>query len=180
MKQFKSKAQGFSLLELLLVVAVGAVLILAGLGAYRLVSDNNNANAATRQVQSLKTAVQGMYQGQSSYGAAKAKLTDVLIDANAAPSDMITSSTTTLRSAFGTDVTVAAIGTAPPSFGVTFAGVPKNACTKLGMLYSTVNSSDFVNVQINGKTAITAPTPALLTGTNGCTAATNTMIFQFR
>ena len=50
----KKTQSGFSLLELLLVVGVGALLLLAGLATYRLVSEGNNVNAATQMLNTLK------------------------------------------------------------------------------------------------------------------------------
>src|SRR5688572_7331469 len=93
MTQFQAKrgAKGFSLLELLLVVAVGAVLILAGLGAYRLVTENNNTNQATRLITTLKQQIQQAYQGQASYGTGN--IIDDLVSLRALPSDIGTSGT---------------------------------------------------------------------------------------
>lgn len=176
---YKTRApRGFSLLELLLVVAVGAVLILSGLGAYKLVSDGNNATQSIRQLQTLKQQVQQAYQGSAGYGTvANADLTASLQAMRLLPPDMPLTGTT-LRNAFGGTTTIVA-GTSVANFVVTFNNVSRGACVKLGGVYSVSNDSSFVQLVVNGGTALTVPTIALLTGANGCDNDLNTMVWTF-
>ena len=143
-------AKGFSLLELLLVVAVGAVLILAGLGAYRLVSENNNANQAARQLTTLKQQIQQTFQGQTGYPAT-ANLVPTMVNLKATPPDMavINAANGTLKGALGTvTVTNAAVGN---TFTITMDGLPRSACVKLAQAFNIDNSSDTDSVTINAK-----------------------------
>jgi len=79
----KTKTQkGFSLLELLLVVAVGAILILAGLAIYRNITANTSVNDTSRMVNVLKQEVQRIYQGEASYAALD---NDLLVDTQVVP-----------------------------------------------------------------------------------------------
>lgn len=153
----RNRRSGFSLLELLLVVAVGAVLILAGLGAYRLVSENNNTNQATRLITTLKQQVQQAYQGQASYGSG-AGIVDDLVALRALPSDLATvgtGDTMTAKSMFG-PITI--IGNAT-NFSIAFANVPKGACIRLAQQFTPQNANDFVSLSV-GSTALTQASPA--------------------
>jgi prepilin-type N-terminal cleavage/methylation domain-containing protein len=172
--------RGFSLLELLLVVAVGAVLILAGLGAYRLVSENNNTNQATRLLATLKQQVQQAYQGQASYGTGN--IIDDLASLRALPTDLGTSGTgdsMTAKGPFG-DIGVVGNGT---QFMLLLGSVPKGACVRLGQQFTPKNAPDFVQLQIGSTTfnqASTNMTQTTMAATCSEQSAQNTMIWTFQ
>lgn len=174
------KIRGFSLLELLLVVGVGAVLILAGLGAYRLVVEGNAATQGIRQLQTLKQQVQQAYQNDTGYGtSATANLLPTLQSMRMLPPDMTPNAATgavSLRNGFNSTTTVAA-GATVATFRITFNGVGASACNKMGTAFSTTTSADFVGVTI-GATILTAPTVATLA--TACANDTNTMVWEFR
>lgn len=182
MKSFaRIKTAGFSLLELLLVVAVGAVLILAGLGAYRLVNENNNANQSSRSLMTLKQQIQQSFTGQANYGTANTNLIDDLNNLRAIPPEIIVTGTGNGAAAKGTFGAVTmAVGSTNTTFTIGFAGVPRNACVRLAQQFTPTNSSDFVSLTI-GTTAITnfnqTGTGALVTT---CAASDNTMTWTFR
>lgn len=153
MKSFNTKrgTAGFSLLELLLVVAVGAVLILAGLGAYRLVTENNNTNQAARILTTLKQQVQQSYQGQASYGSGN--LIDDLASLRALPSDLGTSGSgdsMVARGMFG-PVRVNAVNSGT-NFTIELANVPKGACVRLAQQFTPQNTNDFVELRVASNT----------------------------
>lgn len=178
------KQAGFSLLELLLVVAVGAVLILAGLGAYKLVSEGNAATQGIRQLQTLKQQVQQAFQGESNYGAAGGDMTAVLQSLRMLPPDMPLNGAN-LRNSFGGNTTVVT-GAAPgDTFIITFNNVSTNACTKMAQTYSYNNASDLVSLTINGTLVpnnANAFNVAQLTGANFCgnVAANNNHVLIWR
>jgi len=139
------KEHGFSLLELLLVVAVGAVLILAGLGAYRLVTENNGTNQAARILSTLKQQTQQAYQGQATYGTTN--LIDDLAALRALPSDLGTSGTgdgMIAKGPFG-NITIAGAGN---EFEIGLTNVPKGACVRLAQQFTPQNANDFVSLQV--------------------------------
>jgi len=174
----KSKA-GFSLLELLLVVAVGAVLILAGLGAYRLVSENNNTNQATRLLTTLKQQVQQSFQGQATYGTTN--LIDDLVALRAMPSDIATTGAGNAMTAKGPFGNILIVG-ATNAFVLTLNDVPKGACVRLAQQFTPQNSNDFVQLAIATTTftqASTNMTQAQFVTTCSDTAATNDMAWTF-
>lgn len=176
------RQSGFSLLELLLVVAVGAVLILAGLGAYRLVSENNNTNQATRLLTTLKQQVQQAYQGQSTYGDANTNILGELADMRALPSDLGTNGTGTGMTAKGPfgPIEVNAQGN---RFEIVFTNVPRGACIRLGQQFSAQNANDFISLVAGGTTfdqTSGAITQAQMTAACSDTAANNEMTWTFQ
>lgn len=175
------KSRGFSLLELLLVVGVGAVLILAGLSAYRLVSEGNAATQGIRQLQTLKQQVQQAFQGETGYGSAAGEnLVATLQSMRMLPPDMAPNATTgadSLRNGFGNTTTVETGGTTS-SFIITFNGVGASACNKMGVVFSTATSSDFVGLSIDG-TAVTMP-PTVAAVSAACDNDSNDMAWEFR
>ena len=151
----KKTEKGFSLLELLLVVAVGAILILAGLAIYRNITNNTQINEGTRLLNVLKQETQRLYQGESSYG--NADINEILINADAVPARYVVG-TDEINSPFDTDVNVAGID---DDFTITFAAVPQAACIKLGVEY-TNDDPDFTSLSIDG--AVTQPTVVAVSG----------------
>lgn len=174
MKLKLNTQKGFSLLELLLVVAVGAILILAGLAIYRNVTLQTQVNEASRLVNVLKQETQKLWQGEGVYGAAGDNLEATLISANAVPSAYVESPTSVVSPTGGeVDVLVA---TNPRNFTITFPDVPTDICINLGRLY-TANDPDFESVTIND-TAQTAPDVASVT--TACSDSdSNTLLWEF-
>jgi len=80
--------KGFSLLELLLVVAVGAILILAGLAIYRNITNNTQINEASRVLNVIKQETQRIYQGEATYGAGT-DIEPILVNAEAVPAKYV-------------------------------------------------------------------------------------------
>ena len=136
--------KGFSLLELLLVVAVGAVLILAGLAAYRLVTENNNVNDAVRLLNTLKQQTQRAYQSEGDYGVGD--LVPIMTDLRAFPSGVLNGAGVP-QHPFGGNITI--VG-ANQSFVITFEGIERSACMQLGQQFDTSADSDFVDLQVGG------------------------------
>ena len=171
MKVNTNKQKGFSLLELLLVVAVGAILILAGLAIYRNVTNQTQVNEASRLVNVLKQESQKLWQGEGTYGAAGDDMNETLINANAVPNRYVTGANT-INSPFDTAVNVTSAGT---TFTITVAAVPQGACINLGTLYNA-NDPDFASVSIGG-TVQAEPTVAFVNA--NCDAAGSDMIWTF-
>lgn len=175
-------ARGFSLLELLLVVAVGAVLILAGLGAYRLVSENNNTNQANRLLATLKQQIQQTYQGQASYGTNG--IVDDLVALRALPTDLGTTGAGDAMQARGPFGLITITGLTN-NFSIAFLNVPLGACIRLGQQYTPQNTNDFISLAIGGTTlnqasAAAAFSQATLATTCSAQAAQNTMTWTFQ
>ena len=156
--QYHKKLQaGFSLLELLLVVGVGALLLLAGIATYRQVVEDNKVNNATRILTIIKSEVQRAYQGQPDYGTGD--ITTVLADMEAYPAGVLDSAGAP-KHPWGGNITVAGAGA---TFAITFAALDKATCIELGSSLSADNDSDFNSLTIGG-TAVTATDPVTLAG----------------
>ena len=170
-KVMKDGQFGFSLLELLLVVGVGALLLLAGISTYRLVTSGNSVNDATRLLTTIKTETQRIYQGQAQYDG----LDNVLLNnAGAFPSGVVSGAGAAAqpKHPWGGNITVG-VTNAPANdqFIITFTGIPTEACIKLGQAFDA-SDTDFVGVNINGNGQTANPTPA--TVSNDCTTGGTT------
>lgn len=176
MIKFNKQAQkGFSLLELLLVVAVGAMLILAGLAIYRNVTSQAQVNEASRLLNVLKQETQKLYQGEGIYGGgAGADMNTVLINAGAVPSAYQTNTAGQIISPFNGEVNVVS-DTPATTFTITFLGVSQAACINMGRMY-TANDPDFAGITV-GTATETAPSITWL-NTN-CAANDNSMAWSF-
>lgn len=148
LSQNTKNEKGFSLLELLLVVAVGAVLILAGLAAYRLVSENNNVNEASRLLNTLKQQTQRAYQSEGDYGADGTDLVPILTDLRAFPNGTLNAAGVP-QHPFGAAITIVASG-AGTSFDIGFTNIERAACMALGQQFESAADSDFVTLSIGG------------------------------
>lgn len=135
--------KGFSLLELLLVVAVGAILILAGLAIYRNITNNTQINEASRLLNVLKQETQRIYQGESTYGVAT-DIEPILINAEAVPAKYVQGAN--IISPFNEGVNV--VGDTD-NFTIELENVTQAACIKLGLEYSD-NDPDFELLSIGG------------------------------
>lgn len=145
MKKTKTKQSGFSLLELLLVVAVGAILLLAGLAVYRNVTNNTNANEAARLLNIIKQETQRLYQGEGQYGTGS--LNAVLRNAEVIPASALNDNQ--VRHPYNGTV---GINGDDDTFTVLFNNIPQSACMSLGTAYS-INDPDFEGLTIQGQNA---------------------------
>ena len=166
--------QGFTLLELLLVVGVGAILLLAGIATYRLVTEGNNVNEASRLLTTVKQQVQRLYQGQNTYGAGD--ISTALINAGAIAVANVNTGGTTIVSPWNTPIVVTA---ATANFTIAFQDLPQEACIQLGTT-DVGDDPDFVGVTIAGGGSITT-TPTVVQANTGCSAtvANNDIIWTF-
>ena len=108
MKTAQSNEKGFSLLELLLVIGVGALLLLAGLATYRIVTQGNNISEAIRLLNSAKIGMQTLYQNQTTYGASTGDpLEDIAAQAGVFPArNVIDEDAGEIHDPWGEDITV--------------------------------------------------------------------------
>lgn len=150
----RTKAKGFSLIELLLVLGVLAILLVAAFVVYPQVRDRNQANAEISNLTAIKANVNNLYASRG--GLYTGLDNDVAMDARVYPSSMISGSAST--SSWGQAVTVventAALalpegGTIPAgrSFTVTYANVPEGVC--LGLVSGA--ATNFQQVSVGGE-----------------------------
>lgn len=134
-----TRESGFTLLELLLVVGVGALLIIGGIATYRMVVEGTRVNDSVRILTTIKQEAQQLYQGQNNYGAAGADLTPILQNIKALPNSLL--------HPFNDAITVTVAGD-NTHFEVDFANVPSSACNKLAK--SMLEPTDVEQISIGG------------------------------
>ncbi len=147
---------GFSLLELLLVVGVGALLLLAGIATYRLVTQGTSANEAVRVMTTIKEKTQRAFQGQRGYGSTS--IVPTLVTMQAFPAGVLDGSDVP-HHPWGGEIDIVGDN---QNFEIIFEDVPSSACISLGTIFDS-EDSDFVSLDIGGTsftpggTEITAP-----------------------
>ena len=145
--------RGFTLLELLLVVGVGALLLVGAITTYQLVSENNQAAEANRMLLTMKQETQALYQTRADYSGITLATLQTL---NAVPENG--------RHPFNGPIAVSTAdapgGTSTEDgFEITFEDVPESGCAKLAT--SGFSPSDLFQVQIG--TASPRTTQATMT-----------------
>lgn len=170
--------RGFSLLELLLVVGVGALLLLAGLSTYRMITQDNAVNQTLSAVFATKASVKKLFASQSGYGIGS--LIPSIVAANGFPSSIrLDTGTMTANHPIGGafDVTGVAGG-----FSIELDSLEQGDCMKIGMAFDTQSEDDFISLQIGADTydLSTPPTVADLQTSCANGGAPVDMIFTFR
>ena len=168
----RKKEQGFSLLELLLVVGVGALLLLAGIGTYQLVTSGSTSNEAIRLIATVKQQTQRAFQGQQTYGAAGTDLVPTLIAMQAFPSGVVNPAGTAAVDPWGGNMAIQAAGAGGANFSIGFTAVPTSACIQIGTAF-TENDTDFVSLVVGGTTFNVGNPIATATLTTACSGAAN-------
>ncbi len=172
-----AKNAGFSLLELLLVVGVGALLILAGLATYRMIVQDSAVNQTLSAIFATKASVKKTFASQNGDGAGS--LIPALVAASGLPSSIrVDTGTMTANHPLGGafDV-VAAVG----AFRIELYDLEQSDCMKIGLAFDTRSEDDFVALEIGADTydLTTSPTAASLQ--TSCAPGGNTdMAFVFR
>ncbi len=150
-KPHVSSESGFTLLELLLVVGVGALLLIGGIATYRLVSEGNKVTDATRMIMTIRNEASNLSQGQG-YAGVRTSLVAAKIISD------------TQKDPWGGALGINDTGA---TLVVTLPAVPPNACRKLAM------SIKDQGVKLNGN-----PPPATLSDTT-CGDADSPMAWSF-
>ena len=130
MKSFNTRRQqGFSLIEILLVIGIIAVLALAAFLIFPSVQASQRANAEQNNIMTIAAGVKQMFNG---------KYTNIstlnVVQGKLAPANMVNDAGTGLVSAWGGAVNVAAspgAGVAGSRFTVNYTAVPTAVCLKL-------------------------------------------------
>jgi prepilin-type N-terminal cleavage/methylation domain-containing protein len=151
---------GFTLLELLLVVGVGSLLLIGGIATYRLVTQGNKANDTSKMLITMKQEAQTLFQG-STYPTGS--LEPALTASGAWP--------TGGKTPFNTTVTATGSGSA--TFSITLAALPQAACIKV--IRAVYGTGDEIKI---GSDAVTSATAGKIAA-DTCTAATKDITWTF-
>jgi len=117
-KSLKSSA-GVTLLEIMLVLAVAAMVIVMSIRYYRGASNNRAANDTIEQIQAIATAMDSLAQASNSYAG--------ITISQIAPMVMGNSSASSITNAFGGAVTLGALS--PSTYVINELGIPSDVCT---------------------------------------------------
>ncbi len=160
--------KGFTLLELLLVVGIAAILIVAGITTYNLVTRGNQVNEAVRLVNTLADQTRRLYSSQSTYGTSATNIEAALYNAGSVPSRYISATAGVITSPFSSAATAVAVtGDATAGqFNVSMA-MPPNLVPEVVSTFNPAQSSDIVSVTYCGSTTTANVDPATVATTCG-------------
>ncbi len=173
-----SKQEGFSLLELLLVIGVGAVLLIAGISVYRMVTRDSGVNEVMRTVMSVKSGVQRLYLGEKTYGVAD--LLPSLITADIFPGNVhIDPATPAAFHPLGGSLEINGTGSA---FTISIYDLDQGPCISLGSALNPDTEDDMLSLEVDSGSVTTfdlsnPATPADLA--TACGASGNALHFTF-
>ncbi len=167
-----NRKQGFSLLELLLVVAVGAVLILSGLTAYRLVVTNAATKESKSDLLRIQSQVRRIYTEEVYTGISTSD-----VGLTAAFEGMKREGTTVMN-AYGSPIILKS--DASNTFKIIYEGVPRSGCADLIGIFQNdnnftrgVGANDGDNVTLAPKDITISAATAL------CTQEKNRIVWEF-
>lgn len=144
---------GFSLIELLLVIAVGTVLLVGGIGVYSMVTQKERAIDARRQIIQIKQGVKSMYtNGVYTPGSITAELGNSgKFEGMRAVSR---SDPTHPQTPWGGTVAVsgyrAGEAASVPAFRIVFSGIPSSECRLMSQTLS--QDLDLLEISVNETT----------------------------
>ena len=171
MKFSPMKQQGFTLIELVLVLGVIALIAIAAFLVYPSVVAGTQANTESTDVTAITACVKTLYGSTGSYTGLS---TTTAIQGHCPPSTMVAGNygSTTMNSVWGQLVNVA-VNTNPVLFDITYSNVPTAACLKfvadIGSNFDkVVIGSTTVKDTIAGDTQVPFSPANVITG---CTAA---------
>ncbi len=116
MKRFSKSMLGVTLLEIMLVLAIAAMIIVMSVRYYQSASSSQQANAVLEQIQAITAAADGLSQASGSYSAAGVSTASLgpLLPANG------------FLTPWGQSITIGTVG--PSSYTVTVPKTPSGVC----------------------------------------------------
>lgn len=171
----KNHNKGFSLLEILLVLAIAAALVIGAFVIYPKAQSSQRVQLESYNISTIQSGIKSLYTSVSNYNG----LTNqVALNADIFPENMVDG--TTVRNSFKGVVNVLSGSTGPSgvagsSFIIQYMNVPAAECVKL---ISAVGSNFYI-IQVTGTPVKSATVPLdVATTTSACrNATTNTIVF---
>jgi prepilin-type N-terminal cleavage/methylation domain-containing protein len=182
LNKFKKRQSGFTLVELGIVVAIGAVIIGIGLIVVPSLLASTRANGEVAELPAIATKISRAYANQPNFST----LTHAnVVGLQVFPDNQVSGTTVTNR--WGGTVTVASIGatglvSAHDAFTITSTGVPSDECVQLGQGLERAARVISVTPKGGAATSVKADGAKLDLGALGtaCKAATSaTMVYTF-
>jgi hypothetical protein len=165
-----SRQRGASLLEGIAYLGIAALVILGAVSLLASAFGNAQANRATEETVSLRTAVRKLYSAQT-YPTAAGEMTTTMIKASAVPSTLIVDkATNTISNSWGGAVTFAGTGA---TFTLTYSSVPQDVCVNM-----LSGASGWNKVKGPGREVDTPTGPVSAADASAiCTLTSNNIIF---
>lgn len=116
MRRFSKSMLGVTLLEIMLVLAIAAMIIVMSVRYYQSATSSQQSNAVLQQVQALTAAADGLSQSSGSYAGVTSAAVGPLLPANG------------LQTPWGTTITITP---STSSYTVNIPGVPTGVCPLL-------------------------------------------------
>lgn len=159
------KISGFSLIEMMLVVAIGGVIAVAGISTYDYVNESQKTNESAQILTQIYTNVRKLYIGQAVYAPDGAEdvgknITERMYKAGAISSRYkLATNGTYANGPFG-DITITTAdtskavssnsGTTPDGFKIKFKDLPETACNTLARQINPLTVRSLLAVSVNG------------------------------
>jgi type II secretory pathway pseudopilin PulG len=145
MRRFSKSILGVTLLEVMLVLAIAAMIIVMSVRYYQSASSSQQANSVIEQLQSITAAADGLAQASGSYDAASIS--------TATLTPLLPNGTYAFTTPWGTDIT---IGTpSASSYSVSIADAPSGVCPYIVSKLSTNNHYSGISSNTCGTTGPT-------------------------
>jgi len=162
-----TRQAGFSLIEIIVVLAIGALIVAGALSLYSSASSSQSSSQLYSDLSAIRASVKTLYSTQGGYGTAS--LNSILINAKKVPTTMSVSGTTINHALNGTVTVTGATG----NFTMTVTEIPTDVC--IGLLSA---ASVFTSIQVGTNSARTSFPISPTNASSDCSAATiQTIIF---
>lgn len=162
-----NRQAGMTLIEIIVVLAIGALIIGGALSLYSNASSSQSSNQLNSDLTAIRASVKSLYSTQGGYGTAS--LNSVLINAKKVPTTMSVSGTTISHALNGT----LAVAGATSNFTMTVTAIPTDVCVAL-----LSAASGFSSIQVGSNAARTSfPISPANASTDCAAAATQTIVF---
>ena len=117
MKRSIKSASGVTLLEIMLVLAIAAMIIVMSIRYYQNATNSQNANAIVEQIQNITAAADNLAIGANSYSKLTTSSLGTLVGTN------------NMKTPYNTPITLS--GPTPTSYTVTVGTMPTAVCTSV-------------------------------------------------
>lgn len=139
----KASQAGMTLIEILVVIAIGTLIIVGGLALFGTASEKQRVSNEVRNLGTIISGINSLYSGSADYNGLSGA---VIVQSGAIPSTMFVGSgaSAELVSPWG-DITIAPdAANSNRSYTVTYEDVPAEAC--VGVIAGTLNSFEEITV----------------------------------
>lgn len=128
-KYIQKSKNGFSLLELLLVLGIIAALIVAAFIVFPKVQSEQRANQTIQDIAAIDASIKSLYASKAGYDGISTK---VLINANVFPDTMTTTVEGQAYNIFKGRINVSEVtNLSRPAYQISFYGIPPTECSKI-------------------------------------------------